>query len=200
MNSCIEQDSLAIRRSIYNLGNSLSTHASCLTDTIEDCVKNCPTPFNAQSARVVVLQGDKHQKFWDLVWKNLQKSAPSYKLKSAKEKLDLFARANGTILYYEDNDELEKLKEQFPLYQNNMRDWVMQANGILEYMIWQALAENGIGASLQHYTELVEEDVAKMLDIPTNWKLVAQMPFGSIEKEPAEKTFLPLEERIRLYN
>ena len=65
--------------------------------------------------------------------------------------------------------------------------------------IWQALAENEIGASLQHYNELIEDDVKKMLSLPDNWKILAQMPFGSIEKSPAEKTFLPLENRLMIF-
>ncbi|NFV72581.1 nitroreductase, partial [Clostridium botulinum] len=36
----------------------------------------------------------------------------------------------------------------------------------------------GFGASLQHYNELIEEDVKKEWNIPNNWKLIAQMPFG----------------------
>ena len=86
-----------------------------------------------------------------------------------------------------------------PLYAKNMKIWTQQANGMLQFMVWQVLAENNIGASLQHYKELIEKDLGSMYDIPKNWELVAQMPFGSIEKEPAEKTFLPLEGRIRVF-
>ena len=80
-----------------------------------------------------------------------------------------------------------------------MSVWVQQANGILQYMIWQTLAENNIGASLQHYNEVIENDLPDLLKLPKNWELVAEMPFGSINKEPAEKTFLPLEERFKIF-
>ena len=80
-----------------------------------------------------------------------------------------------------------------------MHDWTFEANGMLQYMVWQSLAENEIGASLQHYNELIEEDVKKMLDLPDSWKILSQMPFGSIEKTPAEKTFLPLENRFKIF-
>ena len=65
-------------------------------------------------------------------------------------------------------------------------------------MIWQTLAENEVGASLQHYNELITQSVNKMFELPKTWELVAQMPFGSIETEPAEKTFLPLEGRLKI--
>ena len=70
---------------------------------------------------------------------------------------------------------------------------------MLQYMSGQALADNEIGASLQHYNELIEDDVKKMLSLPDNWQILAQMPFGNIEKTPAEKTFLPLENRLMIF-
>jgi predicted oxidoreductase (fatty acid repression mutant protein) len=94
---------------------------------------------------------------------------------------------------------LKELKKRFPTYRKNMKIWTQQANGMLQFMIWQILAENNIGASLQHYNEIIEEDLYSMYDLPKNWELVAQMPFGSIEKEPAEKTYLPLEGRIKIF-
>ena len=115
------------------------------------------------------------------------------------QKINSFDEAYGTVLFFEDLDILAQLQKDFPLYQKNMHDWTYEANGMLQYMIWQALAENEIGASLQHYNELIEDDVKKMLSLPDNWKILAQMPFGSIEKTPAEKTFLPLENRFKIF-
>ena len=48
MTNCIEQDSLSRRRSIYALGHTRIVTDFCLEDTLKDCLKNCPTPFNAQ--------------------------------------------------------------------------------------------------------------------------------------------------------
>ena len=193
---CIEQDSLKIRRSVYGLGKLSAAANTCVEDSLKSCLLNCPTPFNVQSARLVLLTGKSHQFFWDKVWHNLKGVIPTAKQKNTKEKTESFAAAHGTILFFEDKTALSKLKKQFPLYAKNMKTWVQQANGMLQFMIWQVFAENNIGASLQHYNELIEKDIYAMYNLPQSWELVAQMPFGSIEKEPAEKTFLPLEGRF----
>lgn len=199
MTHCIEQDSLNRRRSIYALGNTRSVPDTCLFDTLKDCLLNCPTPFNAQTARLVLLLNKYHTDFWNLVLAKVLDVAPANKKDGVRQKINSFAQGWGTILYFEDTDALAKLQKDFPLYQQNMRDWTLEANGILEYMIWQALAENEIGASLQHYNELIEDALKKWLELPDNWKIIAQMPFGSIEKAPAEKTFLPTESRLKIF-
>lgn len=199
MTHCIEQDSLTRRRSVYALGNTRVVPDLCLEDTLKDCLKNCPTPFNAQSARLVLLLNKYHSDFWNLVAEKVLAVAASDKKEAAKQKINSFKSAYGTILYFEDLDVLAQNQKQFPLYQQNMRDWTLEANGMLQYMLWQALAENEIGASLQHYNELIEKDTLKMLNLPENWKMIAQMPFGSIEKTPPEKTFLPLDTRLKIF-
>lgn len=198
MVNCIEQDSLKVRRSIYGLGKLSHSADVCLEDSIKSCILHCPTPFNAQSARIVILFNEHHQLLWDKIWNNLKKLIPVSAQKNTQQKIAGFAKANGTILYFEDKHSLTELKKQFPIYAKNMKTWVQQANGMLQFMVWQVLAENNIGASLQHYNEIIEKDLFSMYDIPKNWELIAQMPFGSIEKEPAEKTFLPLKNRIKV--
>ena len=179
---CIEQDSLGRRRSVYALSGVLPISENCFIETIESCVLHCPTPFNIQSARVVILLGKKHSLLWQKIWDELLTIITDKQVAAVKTKIDALMR----------------LKKQFPQYAKNMRIWTQQANGMLQYMIWQTLSENEVGASLQHYNELIAKSVNKMFDLPKTWELVAQMPFGSIEIEPAEKTFLPLEERLKI--
>ncbi|MBP5352249.1 MAG: nitroreductase family protein [Alphaproteobacteria bacterium] len=195
---CVEQDSLSRRRSIYTLGKLPASSEKCVEEAVRVCLKNCPTAFNVQSARVVILLGEQQQKFWDMVNAALKKILPAEKFKASKTRIDAFAAAHGTILFYEDKKSLTELKKRFPLYKKNMPIWMQQGNGMLQYMIWQALSENDIGASLQHYTELVEKDVASWLPFTKKWQMVAQMPFGSIEQEAGEKEFLPLESRLKI--
>ncbi|MBQ9271364.1 MAG: nitroreductase family protein [Alphaproteobacteria bacterium] len=195
---CVEQDSLSRRRSIYQLNDHLPVSEICFVETIEACVKHCPTPFNAQSARVAILFGKAHKLLWQNIWDSLQTVVSAKQSNSAKKKIDSFANSAGTILFFEENKTLMSLKKQFPQYAKNMRLWMQQANGMLQYMIWQTLSENEIGASLQHYNELIDKTVNKIYDLPKTWELVAQMPFGAIESEPMPKTFLPMEERVRV--
>lgn len=66
-------------------------------------------------------------------------------------------------------------------------------------MIWLALSEQNIGASLQHYNPLIDNEVKMAFDLPEHWQLLAQMPFGSIELPADEKSFLPIEERLKIF-
>ena len=54
----------------------------------------------------------------------------------------------------------------------------------LQFMIWSALANQNIGANLQHYNPIIDEKVKTEFNIPDTWELVAQMPFGGITIEP----------------
>lgn len=195
---CIEQDSLSRRRSIYKLNSHLPVSEMCFIETVEACVKHCPTPFNVQSARVAVLFGKQHRLLWQTVWEALLPLVNAKQVEASKKKIDDFANAAGTILFFEETKSLMMLKKQFPQYAKNMRIWTQQANGMLQYMVWQSLSENEIGASLQHYNELIAKKVNKLFNLPKTWEIVAQMPFGAVESEPAEKTFLPLAERVKV--
>ena len=69
---------------------------------------------------------------------------------------------------------------------------------MLQFAVWTAFSELGLGASLQHYNPLIDEPVKKMFEVPATWKLVAQMPFGEILAGPEPKEKLPISERLRV--
>jgi predicted oxidoreductase (fatty acid repression mutant protein) len=58
---------------------------------------------------------------------------------------------------------------------------------------------NGLGASLQHYNPLIDKEVRENWQVPENWLLVAQMPFGAPCGNPAEKSFDDIEKRVKVY-
>lgn len=59
------------------------------------------------------------------------------------------------------------------------------------------LSSEGIGASLQHYNPIVDAEVKETWNIPAEWSLVGQMPFGEPNEQPAERTFLPTEDVVK---
>ena len=69
---------------------------------------------------------------------------------------------------------------------------------MMQFSVWTAFAIEGLGASLQHYTELIDEQVKKEFNIPESWKMLAQMPFGNIVKGAGEKEFNPIEDRVKV--
>ena len=192
--------SILKRRSFYNLGKKLPINNSELVKEIAEALKNTPSAFNSQSARVVLLLGDNHHKLWNITKECLKKIVPADKFPATENKIASFAAAYGTILYFEEEKTIQKLQQDFPLYKENFPVWGQQANGMLQFVIWTMLAEQNIGASLQHYNPLIDDEVKKTWNLPQSWKLIAQMPFGSMTAPAGDKTFLPIEERLRIFD
>lgn len=184
------------RRSCYNLTNQIPLSQAQLVELVQTAVKHAPSAFNSQSARVLALLADKHHTFWQLALQELKKIVPPENFAPTAEKIAAFDAAYGTLLFFEDWTTVENLQARFPTYKDNFPIWAYQANGMLEYLVWTALAERNIGASLQHYNPLVDKAVARVFRVPPSWKLVAQMPFGQVAQPPAGKDFLPLEARV----
>ena len=65
--------------------------------------------------------------------------------------------------------------------------------------VWTALQSEGFGANLQHYSPLIDEQIAKTWNIPASWKLDAQLVFGTPNSEPGEKVFAPIEDRYKVF-
>ncbi len=193
------QEAVRKRRSIYKIGTKVILSHNEIKKLVECCLFNAPSAFNAQSARTVLLFGNSNQKFWDMVIDTLKVQVPTTSFPKTKEKIQSFAAGIGTVLFFEDEKTLKKLQTDFPTYSDNFPKWAEQGNGILQYMVWTGFSENGIGASIQHYNPLIDEQTAKIFKISDSWRLIAQMPFGSIEGAAGVKTHLPLDERIKVF-
>ncbi|GAA0716473.1 nitroreductase family protein [Clostridium malenominatum] len=187
------------RRSIYGISKEKVVSEERIEEVIEAAVKHTPSAFNSQSSRVVLLFGENHDKLWDITKETLRKVVPEGKFDSTEKKINSFSDGYGTVLFFDDDSVVQSLQEQFPLYKDNFPVWSQQANGMLQYAIWTSLEAEGLGASLQHYNPLIDEEVKSQWNIPQQWKLIAQMPFGKPTAAPGEKKFLPLEERFKIY-
>ncbi|NLM67564.1 MAG: nitroreductase family protein [Enterococcus sp.] len=193
-------EALKNRRSIYAIGDNVTLSNQELTDLIQTAVKESPSAFNSQSSRVVILLDDASKKFWSLTEAALKPLTPADAFENTKQKLASFAAGKGTILFFEDTNVVKGLQEQFALYADNFPIWSEHSTGIAQHSVWVALNEANIGASLQHYNPVVDEAVAKTWDIPANWKLTGQMPFGSIEAPAAEKEYMADEDRFKVFS
>lgn len=185
------------RRSRYALTEQSPLKRTELEALIKTCVKYAPSAFNSQGARLLVLFGKQHHLFWQMVKDILRERVPADKFGATEQKLDSFSAGYGTVLFFEDHAAAAKLQEEFPAYRDTFPVWALQSNGMLEYIVWTALEAAGFGASLQHYNPLVDEAVRRTFGVPESWALLAQMPFGVPFAPPQEKTFLPLDERVK---
>lgn len=187
------------RRSIYGISKESTISDQRIKEIIEHAVKYAPSAMNSQSARIVVLFGKHHDRLWDITMEALRKIVPPHQFDKTENKINSFKSGYGTILFYEDKSVIESLQEKFTLYKDNFPIWSQQSNGMHQFIIWTALEAEGLGASLQHYNELIESDVRNEWNIPGNWQLIAQMPFGKPTAAPGKKEFKPLEERIKYF-
>lgn len=188
------------RRTIYAIGRDLSLDQAKIEEIIKDAIKHSPSSFNSQSSRAVILFGDSHVKFWTIVLETLRKIVPAEAFEGTSGKINSFIAGAGSVLFYEDLSVIKALQEQFPLYADNFPVWSEHSTGIAQFATWTALAEAGIGASLQHYNPIVDEEVAVTFDVPADWKLRAQLVFGSIEAPAGEKTFIDDATRFKTFN
>ena len=187
------------RRSFYAIGKDKVRSDDEITQIIRQAVKYAPSAFNSQSARVLVLLGSEHDRLWETAKDILKGIVPPESFASTEEKIDSFKNGYGTVLYFEDQDTVTALQQNFPLYQQNFPIWSLESSGMLQYGIWMLLEEAGFGVSLQHYNPLIDEKVQSMWDVPKQWKLLAEMPFGKPLASPGDKSFLPLEDRIKIF-
>lgn len=187
------------RRSIYAISKETPISDERIQEVVEYAVNHTPSAFNSQSSRVVVLLGEQHDKLWDITTETLRKIVPADSFASTEEKMGSFKGGYGTVLFFEDSAVIDYLQKEFSLYADNFPIWSQHSTGMLQFVIWTSLKQEGLGASLQHYNPLIDEDVKKEWNIPASWNLVAQMPFGTPTMEAGEKQFNPIEERVKVY-
>lgn len=187
------------RRTYYHLSPESPISDSELISLTETALTHTPSAFNMQSARMLVLLHEQHLKFWRELTEILRGLVPAEKFQTTQDKMDSFSKAYGTILYFDDTATVDKYAAEFQLYKEKFPVWASEANGMLQSNLWMLLEDAGLGASLQHYNPLADDMVRRNWGIPDSWKLTAQMPFGKPTEEPGEKTFLPVQERLKVF-
>lgn len=193
-------DYIKQRRTIYAVGKNVALTPEQIESVIKEAVNHSPSAFNSQTSRIVTLFGESHLQFWNVVRETLRKIVPEAAFEGANTKINSFAAGYGTVLFYEDQDVVKSLQEQFALYADNFPVWSEHSSAIAQFAVWTALSEQNIGASLQHYNPIVDAEIAEIFDIPANWKLRAQLVFGSIEAPAGEKTFMAEADRFKTFN
>lgn len=183
-------EAIAKRRSYYAIEKEMPVSAEEVRTLVERATELVPDAFNMKSARVVLALGAKQDALWDAIY-------DAFGGKVAREKIDGFKAGAGTVLYFIDEDVVKALQAQFAPYAANFPIWAQQANGMLQFTIWTALRDLGVGANVQHYNPVIDDAVKKMFSVPDSWKLIAQMPFGGIAAQPEPKEKEDIAQRVR---
>lgn len=187
------------RRSIYGIGKEVVVSEERIQEVINHAVMHTPSAFNSQTARLVILFGNNHDMLWDITKETLRKIVPEEKFAPTNEKIDSFKNGYGTVLFFEETSIIEGLQKQFPKVKDNFPVWSQHSNGMVQLVVWTSLEMEGLGASLQHYNPLIDEEVKTKWGVPASWRLIAEMPFGKPTAAPKEKEFLPIEMRVKVF-
>lgn len=186
------------RRSLYSLSRESTLPDERIEEILKETLLNAPSAMNSQSTRIVLLLGKNHNRFWDMLLDVMRGMLSKERFPSTESKLNGFKNSYGTILFFEDQKVVEGLEKKYPRYAANFPKWSQQTAAIHEFIVWTALEEEGMGASLQHYNELIQSAVLKEWNLPESWLLNAQMPFGKPVDGPGEKQREPLEYRLKV--
>lgn len=188
------------RRTIYALNKDLgSVTPARIQEIVKQATLHTPSSFNSQSNRVIILLGAEHDKFWDIVSDALKAIVPAEAWEATAGRIAGFKGAAGSILFFDDDEDVKKMQAGFAAYADKFPGWASQSNGMQQWITWAALHNEGLGANLQHYSPIVDEQVAKEWNLPASWKLNAQLVFGGRVAEAGEKNFKPLEDRVKVY-
>ncbi|KAH6648923.1 Nitroreductase-like protein [Truncatella angustata] len=187
------------RRSHYPLSKDLTISKERIVDIVKQATLHVPSSFNAQSTRVVVLFGDDHERLWDITAEVLKGIVPEANWKPTGDKLNMFKASAGSILFFEESETVKKQQSDYPAYADKFPGWAAQSDGMLQHTLWVALEAEGLGANLQHYSPVIDQKVAAQWDVPSSWKLNAQLVFGGKTAPAGEKSFIPVEERVKVF-
>lgn len=187
------------RRTYYGISGESPVSDDRIKEIVYFAVKHAPSAFNCQSGRAVLLLGDHHDGFWHIVREALRKIVPAERFGPTDKKIDGFAAGYGTVLFFEDKRPVKDLQDRFPTYAAEFPSWSDHSSGMIQFIVWAGLETEGFGASLQHYGPVVEDEVRKKWNIPNEWRFISQMPFGVPTEGPGEKEFMPLEDRVWIF-
>ncbi|KAJ5556477.1 Nitroreductase [Penicillium frequentans] len=194
-------DAISRRRSIYTLSRKSTISDAEIERILKITLEQAPSTFASYTTRIVLLLRTEHTKFWDIVIEAVQSVTAGDKLlESTSSHLVRFRNeAYGTVLFFEDPKTTQVLEGHYPFLKDLFAPWSEQTSAIHQYIVWTAFSEAGLGVNLQHYNPLIDERTAAEFGLPKDWKLVAQMVFGTPTAAPGPRKTefkTPVEQRL----
>ncbi|MBQ8180274.1 MAG: nitroreductase family protein [Candidatus Methanomethylophilaceae archaeon] len=183
------------RRSEYSLGSDTGVDPSVVEGNLRRVVRNLPSPYNSQPSRAVLVTGEDHRVLWEIVRSTLHaRMGDGDRFDTTSRKVDGFSAAAGTVMFFIVDGVTDDLIARYPSYSGTFPVWAEQACAMMQFAVWIALRDMGLGANLQHYNPLIDAEVHRVFGIPAGWRLVSQMPFGRIVEPAGPLEKLPPED------
>lgn len=189
------------RHSEYALSDDLQAPLEEVRRLLEDILLYTPSGFNSQPVRMVLLTGERSIAHWELVGQilMLKIGIERYEKSRAKDRIDnLFTKAVGTVLFFDDTEVTDRMMKENPRYGLNFPKWAHQAQGSHQFMVWLGLKALGYGANLQHYNNMKDDLIRKQVGVPDSWDFVAHMPFGTITEPAQPKEKNPIDTMLKV--
>ncbi|KAF1840926.1 Nitroreductase [Cucurbitaria berberidis CBS 394.84] len=188
-------DAIVNRRSVYTLTNTSPISQSRISEIVHEALKYCPSAFNVRSSRCIILFGVEHTALWDHAAEVMPKVAPAALQDLFVGRIPLFKAGYGTVLFFEDTTAKNLLPPAFvPLFKE-YPEVDEHASGMIQFIVWTALAAEGLGCNLQHYQPSITPYVKDKYNVPETWELKAQLVFGQPTAGPGpdkERTHLEI--------
>lgn len=167
-------------------------------------ISHIPSAHNNQATRMTILFGDDHRKLWTITSKTLlNKIGPERFKGHTEQRMAAFSNSYGTILFWDDVAVANDMNEiSSSMHKEQTDEWVQQSQGMHQYYVWLALDALGLGANLQHYNPIIDEEVQQTWNVPSTWKLKGQMVFGTVKEGsalPEKKQRLSVDERVQVF-
>lgn len=193
------QAGAAMRRSQYDLGKDLPITPQELKHLVEEIVLHSPSARNSQTARLVLVLGEQHERMWDTVLPIILPLTKEPLRDAMVQKFEGFKRAYATLLFFEDGAILKDLVTRYPHTAEDTMLFAAHANAMQQYAAWTQLAALEIGASLQHHNS-AGPAIRAFLGLPEEWIPHAQLVLGNIVTPTGKikEQHLPVSERLRV--
>ena len=193
-------DLIKVRRSTYTLSKETTLAPAEIEEILKTTLEEAPSTFGSYTTRLVLVVGEEHQRLWGIITEVIKGVTPPDTWEGHTEnRLKGFANAYGTVLFFEDPENTNKLIEQYPFAKDKFPVWSQHTSAIHQVIIWTALTNSGLGANLQHYNPIIDDKVQEAFSVPKTWPLVAQLVFGKPTAPPGPKATgmkKPMSERL----
>ena len=87
------------RRTYYQLKKESTISDAKIQEIITEALLNCPSSFNSQSTRIVLLVKEEHNKLWDIAKETLKAIVPAEQYPATETRLNGFQAAYGTVCF-----------------------------------------------------------------------------------------------------
>lgn len=150
--------------------------------TILEAGRWSPSSANTQPVRIVLIK-ERHKEFWDFVEQTLKTKLQGEQLERALNRLPGYRAGVFTLVFYEDTTVANN--PPAGAHSQVWKNFAIQAMGIVQTNVWNAIAAAGLAASNQHINLQMEEELRRFLGVPETWESYSIFPVGYPAEMPA---------------